>query len=127
MRFLTSMPRGAGAAGTAGGAARPPARVRALTWAAAIGIGAAMLIMIALSLLRDSWAYLPYHLRLIHDALARSVPVTWQHDLSIRVISPLVLLAAAAGLVALCLTGRWKLGEPDADASPHPACHRAAA
>jgi len=197
MRFVTRMPRAAGAAGTADRAARPPARVRLLTWAAAIGIGAAMLIMIALSLLRDSWAYppivlpaagppwalppahvslgtatmalwialvagtggvaaglaaigrgarprvrwliaaaalvvavltvlppagssdafdyaaygrimvlghspylmTPYHLRLIHDALARSVPVTWQHLPS--VYGPLAtveqFLAAKAG------------------------------
>jgi hypothetical protein len=197
MRFLTSMPRAASAAGTAGGAARAPTGVRLLTWLAAIGIGAAMLIMIALSLLRDSWAYppivlpaagppwalppthvslgtatvalwiaflagtggvaaglaaigrgarprvrwviavaalvvtvltvlppagssdafdyaaygrimvlgrspyliTPYHLRLIHDALARSVPVTWQHLPS--VYGPLAtveqFLAAKAG------------------------------
>jgi len=55
MRFLTNMPRAASAAGSADGAAH----ARLLTWAAAIGIGAAMLIMIALSLLRDSWAYPP--------------------------------------------------------------------
>ena len=41
MCFLTSKP-------PAGGAARPPARVRLLTWTATAGIGAAMLIMIAL-------------------------------------------------------------------------------
>jgi hypothetical protein len=59
MRFLTSMLRASSAAGTAGSATRVPTRVRLLTWAAAIGIGVAMLIMIALSLLRDSWAYPP--------------------------------------------------------------------
>ena len=38
---------------------RLPASTRLLTLLAAAGIGAAMLIMIALSLLRDSWAYPP--------------------------------------------------------------------
>jgi len=36
------------------------------------------------------------------------------------VFSPLVLLAAAAGLVALCLSGRWKPGEPDPGQDPRP-------
>jgi hypothetical protein len=35
------------------------------------------------------------------------------HDFSVSVLSPLVLLAAAAALVALCVSGRWKPGEPD--------------
>jgi hypothetical protein len=34
------------------------------------------------------------------------------HHLSVAVFSPLALLAAAAGLVVLCLTGRWKLRQP---------------
>ena len=39
------------------------------------------------------------------------------HHLSVAVLRPLVMLAAAAGLIALCLTGRWNLrgpGEPGA-------------
>ena len=43
------------------------------------------------------------------------------HDLSVQVLSPVVLLAAAAGLVALCLSGRWKPGEPDPGPDPQPA------
>jgi hypothetical protein len=62
MRSLTNMPRAASVSGTADGAARAPTRVRLLTWAAGFGLGAAMLIMIALSLLRDSWAYPPIRL-----------------------------------------------------------------
>ena len=34
------------------------------------------------------------------------------HHLIVAVFSPLALLAAAAGLVVLCLTGRWKLRQP---------------
>ena len=44
------------------------------------------------------------------------------HDLSVGVLSPLVLLAAAAGLVALCLSGRWNPAEPDPGPNPEPAC-----
>src|SRR6202034_4207877 len=44
------------------------------------------------------------------------------HDLSLGVLSPLVLLAAAAGLVALCLSGRWNPAEPDPGPNPEPAC-----
>lgn len=44
------------------------------------------------------------------------------HDFSVNVLSPLVLLAAAAGLVALCLSGRWNPGEPDPGPNPEPAC-----
>ena len=44
------------------------------------------------------------------------------HDFSISVLSPLVLLAAAAGLVALCLSGRWNPGEPDPGQNPRPTC-----
>jgi hypothetical protein len=43
------------------------------------------------------------------------------HDLSVRVLSPLMLLAAAVGLVALCLCGRWKPRDPDPVPSPRPA------
>jgi hypothetical protein len=92
MRFLTSRPWAGRAAGTAGAAVPAPARVRLLTWPAAIGIGSAIPIMIGLLLLRDSWA------------------------------CPPIVLPAAAGLVVLGLTGRWKRREPDADAG-----HRAAA
>jgi len=42
------------------------------------------------------------------------------HDFSVSVLSPLVLLAAAAGLVALCLYGRWKPGEPGPGQNPRP-------
>jgi alpha-1,6-mannosyltransferase len=42
------------------------------------------------------------------------------HELSVNVLSPLVLLAAAAGLVALCLSGRWNPGEPDPGPTPEP-------
>jgi hypothetical protein len=52
------------------------------------------------------------------------------HDLSVQVLSPVVLLAAAAGLVALCLSGRWKPGEPDPGPDPrraHPGAPRPAA
>ena len=44
------------------------------------------------------------------------------HDFSVSVLSPLVLLAAAAGLVALCLSGRWNPGQPDPGPNPEPAC-----
>ncbi len=44
------------------------------------------------------------------------------HDFSVNVLSPLVLLAAAAGLVALCLSGRWNPAEPDPGPNPEPAC-----
>jgi hypothetical protein len=44
------------------------------------------------------------------------------HDFSISALSPLVLLAAAAGLVALCLSGRWNPGEPDPGQNPRPTC-----
>jgi hypothetical protein len=44
------------------------------------------------------------------------------HDLSVGVLSPLVLLAAAAGLVALCLSGRWNPAEPDPGPNPEPTC-----
>jgi hypothetical protein len=44
------------------------------------------------------------------------------HDFSVDVLSPLVLLAAAAGLVALCLSGRWNPAEPDPGPHPEPAC-----
>jgi hypothetical protein len=44
------------------------------------------------------------------------------HDFSISVLSPLVLLAAAAGLVALSLSGRWNPGEPDPGQNPRPTC-----
>ena len=44
------------------------------------------------------------------------------HDFSVNVLSPLVLLAAAAGLVALCLSGRWNPAEPDPGPNPGPAC-----
>jgi hypothetical protein len=43
------------------------------------------------------------------------------HDASVSVLSPLVLLAAAAGLVALCVSGRWKPGEPGPGPQPQPA------
>jgi hypothetical protein len=35
------------------------------------------------------------------------------HHLTIVLVAPIVLLAAAAGLVVLCLTGRWTPREPD--------------
>jgi hypothetical protein len=44
------------------------------------------------------------------------------HDFSVNVLSPLVLLAAAAGLVALCLSGRWSPAEPGPGPNPEPAC-----
>jgi hypothetical protein len=44
------------------------------------------------------------------------------HGLSVRVLSPLVLLAAAGGLVALCLSGRWQPHNPEADPGPPSAC-----
>src|SRR5580704_14015512 len=44
------------------------------------------------------------------------------HDFSVNVLSPLVLLAAAAGLVALCLSGRWNPAEPGPGPNPEPAC-----
>jgi len=44
------------------------------------------------------------------------------HDFSLNVLSPLVLLAAAAGLVALCLSGRWNPGEFGGGPNPEPAC-----
>ena len=34
------------------------------------------------------------------------------HDIAVYALVPLVLFGAAAGLVALCLTGRWQLREP---------------
>lgn len=40
------------------------------------------------------------------------------HHAAVVVATPLVLLAAAAGLVALCLTGRWKLREPPRGGPP---------
>jgi hypothetical protein len=43
------------------------------------------------------------------------------HDVSVSVLSPLVLLAAAAGMVALCLSRRWKPGEPGPGPQPRPA------
>jgi hypothetical protein len=43
------------------------------------------------------------------------------HDFSVNVLSPLVLLAAAAGLVALCLSGRWNAREPDPGPNPRQA------
>jgi hypothetical protein len=46
------------------------------------------------------------------------------HSFSVGVLSPLVLLAAAAGLVALCLSGRWNPGEPGPGARPQPASPR---
>jgi hypothetical protein len=44
------------------------------------------------------------------------------HDFSVQVLSPLVLLAAAAGLVALCLSGRWKPRDTHPSPSPRPTC-----
>jgi hypothetical protein len=38
--------------------------------------------------------------------------VGFVHYLSVAVVTPLLLLGAAAGLVTLCLTGNWKLREP---------------
>jgi hypothetical protein len=38
--------------------------------------------------------------------------VGFVHYLSAAIVTPLPLLAAAAGLVALCLTGNWKLSQP---------------
>jgi hypothetical protein len=40
------------------------------------------------------------------------------HLLIVQVLTPLTLLAAAAGLVALCLTGRWRLREPHVGSNP---------
>jgi hypothetical protein len=34
------------------------------------------------------------------------------HNVAAYALAPLALFSAAAGLVALCLSGRWKLGEP---------------
>jgi hypothetical protein len=45
-------------------------------------------------------------------------------DLSVQFLDPLVALAAAAGLAALCLTGRWKPREPDPGPGPAPAWRR---
>jgi hypothetical protein len=42
------------------------------------------------------------------------------HHLSVQVLTPLVLLAAAAGLVALCLTDHWKPRDPPGT-TPDPA------
>jgi hypothetical protein len=44
------------------------------------------------------------------------------HDLAVHLLSPLVLLAAAAGLVALCLSGRWQPREPGPGAGTRPTC-----
>ena len=42
------------------------------------------------------------------------------HHFLVVTFAPLVLLAVAIGLVALCVTGRWKLSEPGAPPGPAP-------
>jgi hypothetical protein len=42
------------------------------------------------------------------------------HHLSVRVVSPMVLLAAAVALVVLCVFGHWKMREPDGPPGPTP-------
>ena len=42
------------------------------------------------------------------------------HDILVYALVPLVLLAAAVGLVALCLSGRWNLREPAGPAAATP-------
>jgi hypothetical protein len=39
--------------------------------------------------------------------------VAYLHHFSIRVAAPMVLLAAAVGLVLLCVYGRWKMARTD--------------
>lgn len=42
------------------------------------------------------------------------------HHLTVQILAPLVVLAAATALVVLCLTGRWNLREMPGPPGPEP-------
>jgi hypothetical protein len=44
--------------------------------------------------------------------MAHPPPVAWLHHVAVHAVSPMVLLAVAAGFVWLCWNGRWKADQP---------------
>ncbi len=44
--------------------------------------------------------------------MARPRPVAWLHHVAVHAVSPMVLLAVAAGFVWLCWSGRWQADHP---------------
>jgi hypothetical protein len=64
--------------------------------------------LVILRLLAGTVANMPGNPYLSHSSFIRSAD-----HYAVHVVAPAVLVAAAIGLVALCVTGAWKLREPD--------------